>query len=78
MVAVRPTDEYLETAEVVDRLEALFAGEDVIVFVLPDDIGSINWGRGVGYDLIEWVPPEEVAAVSGTEIRNRDVKVSDR
>ena len=70
LILVRPTDEYLETAEVVTRLEALFKGEDVVVAVLPVDIGSVNYGRGVGYEIIEHVPPEEIAAISATNIRN--------
>lgn len=48
----------------------MFLGEDVIVFPLPQDIESINYGRGVGYEIIEHVPPEEIAEVSATKIRN--------
>lgn len=55
----------------VDRLRAMFAGEDVVVFTLPVDIGSVNYGRGVGYDIIEHVPPDDVAAISATDIRGR-------
>ena len=70
LILVRPTDEYLKTVEVVARMEELFEGEDVVVSVLPVDIGSVNYGRGVGYDIIEHVPPEEIAAISATQIRN--------
>lgn len=70
LIAVRPTDEWLNTQQVVDQLYQLFEGEDVVVFVLPSDIGSVNYGRGVGYDIIEHVPPEEIAAISATQIRN--------
>ena len=68
-IAVRPTDEFLETGEVVARLEELFDGEDVVVFPLPVDIGSVNYGRGVGYDIIEHVPPDDIAEISATKIR---------
>lgn len=68
-VAVRPTDEYLETDEVMARLRGMFEGEDVVVFALPVDIGSVNYGRGVGYDIIEHVPPDGVREVSASKIR---------
>ena len=39
------------------------------ISIIPD-IESINYGRGVGYDVIYHEPPEEVAKISGTSIRN--------
>ena len=39
------------------------------ISIIPD-IVSINYGRGVGYDVIYHEPPEEVAKISGTSIRN--------
>jgi hypothetical protein len=41
---------------------------NVLVMVLPD-ISSVNFGRGVGYDIIEHIPPTEVAEISATKIR---------
>jgi phosphopantetheine adenylyltransferase len=38
------------------------------ISIIPD-IESINYGRGVGYDVIYHEPPSEVAAISGTAIR---------
>jgi nicotinamide mononucleotide adenylyltransferase len=38
--------------------------------VIPD-IESINYGRGVGYDIIEHVPPVEVYDISATKIREK-------
>ena len=35
------------------------------------DIESINFGRGVGYDVIEHVPPEDIADISATKIREQ-------
>lgn len=40
----------------------------VKVMVIPD-IESINYGRGVGYDIIEHVPPTQVGEISATKIR---------
>lgn len=38
--------------------------------VIPD-IESINFGRGVGYDIIEHVPPADVSNISATKIREQ-------
>lgn len=40
------------------------------VIVIPD-ICSVEFGRGVGYDIIEHVPPTEVADISATKIREQ-------
>jgi adenylylsulfate kinase len=40
----------------------------VDVMVIPD-ICSVEFGRGVGYDIIEHIPPQEVAEISATKIR---------
>ena len=39
------------------------------ISIIPD-IESINYGRGVGYDVIYHEPPADVAKISGTAIRN--------
>ncbi len=39
-----------------------------VVLVIPD-ICSINYGRDVGYDVVEWTPPDAIGAISATEIR---------
>lgn len=39
------------------------------ISIIPD-IESINYGRGVGYDVVYHEPPEDVAKISGTSIRN--------
>jgi len=44
-------------------------GEDVKVIVIPD-IESVNFGRGVGYEINEYLPPKDVASISATGIRN--------
>jgi phosphopantetheine adenylyltransferase len=42
----------------------------VKVMIIPD-IESINFGRGVGYDIIEHIPPQEVSDISATKIREQ-------
>lgn len=41
---------------------------NVSVMIVPD-ISSVNFGRGVGYNIIEHIPPVEVAEISATKIR---------
>lgn len=43
-------------------------GDDVKVMVIPD-IDSINFGRGVGYEINEYIPPKDVSIISATSIR---------
>ena len=40
----------------------------VKVMIIPD-ICSIEFGRGVGYDIIERIPPVEISDISATKIR---------
>lgn len=40
------------------------------VMVIPD-ICSIEFGRGVGYDIIERIPPQEIHDISATKIREQ-------
>ena len=49
-------------------LDSLIAGKRVKVIILPD-IESINYGRGVGYGIIEHVPPKQIGKISATKIR---------
>ena len=43
--------------------------DDVKVIIIPD-IESVNFGRGVGYEVNEYLPPKDVASISATGIRN--------
>jgi hypothetical protein len=42
--------------------------DKILISIIPD-IESVNYGRGVGYDVIYHEPPTDVAAISGTAIR---------
>ncbi len=44
-------------------------GDDVVVMAIPD-IESVNWGRGVGYEMNEFFPPQDIGWISATKIRN--------
>ena len=40
----------------------------VMISIIPD-IESVNYGRGVGYEIIEHIPPDDIKQVSATKIR---------
>ena len=42
----------------------------VKVMIIPD-IESVNIGRGIGYDVIEHIPPQEIHDISATGIREQ-------
>jgi len=52
----------------IELLDLIHEGK-LFISIIPD-IESVNYGRGVGYDVIYHEPPEDVAAISGTAIRN--------
>tara|TARA_B100000427_G_scaffold34558_2_gene25113 strand:+ start:8855 stop:9202 length:348 start_codon:yes stop_codon:yes gene_type:complete len=51
-------------------LNDLVLSKRVKVIIIPD-IESVNYGRGVGYDIIEHIPPSNIEKISATEIRNK-------
>ena len=58
------------TDQTIEMLNSVHCDDDVIVMSIPD-IESVNYGRGVGYDIIEHVPPEGVGYISATQIREQ-------
>ncbi len=52
------------------ELKDLIKEGKVLPTIIPD-IESINYGRGVGYDIIEHVPPTEIGDISATSIREQ-------
>jgi hypothetical protein len=55
--------------------EPFFANNfDKILLSIIPDIESVNYGRGVGYEVIYHEPPTDVAQISGTAIRNGEMK----
>jgi cytidyltransferase-like protein len=69
---IKPDEKNPFTAEQVKENITLFYVGDprVKVMVIPD-ICSIEFGRGVGYDIIEHIPPTAVAEISATKIREQ-------
>lgn len=72
---VKPDEKNPYTAEEVkknieEHYGELITNETVKVIIIPD-IESICYGRGVGYDIIEFVPPQEIHDISATKIREQ-------
>ncbi|MFL2511014.1 MAG: adenylyltransferase/cytidyltransferase family protein [Candidatus Neomarinimicrobiota bacterium] len=52
------------------ELKDLVNARRVKVIIIPD-IESVNYGRGVGYEIIEHVPPSNIGEISATKIREK-------
>jgi nicotinamide mononucleotide adenylyltransferase len=50
------------------ELDDLIQEGRIKIIIIPD-IESINYGRGVGYEVIEHIPPEDIKEISATKIR---------
>ena len=50
-----------------NELEDLIQEGRIKIIIIPD-IESINYGRGVGYDVIEHIPPSDIHDISATKI----------
>jgi len=74
LIAVRdiPPDEKnpFTTEQTVKMLDAVYEDKDVTVISISD-IESVNYGRGVGYEINEHVPPPNVGFISATTIRDK-------
>jgi cytidyltransferase-like protein len=69
---IKPDEKNPFTAEQVKENITLFYADEprVKVMIIPD-ICSVEFGRGVGYDIIEHIPPTAVAEISATKIREQ-------
>jgi len=57
-----------QTVEMIEKYHTA-KGHDVKVIIIPD-MESVNFGRGVGYEINEFTPPENIGWISATGIRN--------
>ena len=53
-----------------NQLMDLIEEKKLKIIIIPD-IESINIGRGVGYDVIEHIPPTDIEQISATRIREQ-------
>lgn len=44
----------------------------ILLSIIPD-IESVNYGRGVGYEVVYHQPPEDISAISATRIRKGEI-----
>ena len=61
--------------EVYDNLQEElkeYIGEGLIKVMIIPDIESVNYGRTVGYEIIEHFPPTEIKEISATKIRSQN------
>ena len=70
---VEPSEKQPWTAQEVlvnvsKELDDLIQEGRIEIIIIPD-IESINYGRGVGYEVIEHIPPEDIKEISATKIR---------
>lgn len=64
-----------QTVEMIEKYHAA-KGDDVKVMIIPD-IESVNYGRGVGYEINEFIPPDNIGFISATKIRESIKKGDD-
>ena len=76
LIAVRdtPVNEKnpYSTKEVIKNLKKEYETEiksNMVKVISIPDIESVNYGRGVGYQINEFVPPKDIERISATEIR---------
>lgn len=60
----------LTTQQVVEMLRYVYLDNEFVKVIIIPDIESVNYGRGVGYDIIEHLPPNNIGIISATEIRH--------
>ena len=60
--------------QVKENIETFYSdliSEGIVKVIVIPDICSIEFGRGVGYDIIERIPPQEIYDISATKIREQ-------
>ena len=65
-----------QVKENIESSYASFFKDGIIKVMVIPDICSVEFGRGVGYDIIEHIPPTNVAEISATKIREQMRKES--
>lgn len=75
LIAVRdvPTDENnpLPAHIVMSLWKEVYRDNNLVQVMIIPDIATVNYGRGVGYDVKEIKVEDKIASISATEIRNQ-------
>jgi cytidyltransferase-like protein len=57
--------------QVLENITEFYQNEPRVKVMVIPDICSIEFGRGVGYDIIEHIPPTAIGEISATKIREQ-------
>ncbi len=69
---IQPDEKNPFTAQqVLENITEFYQNESRVKVMVIPDICSIEFGRGVGYDIIEHVPPTAIREISATKIREQ-------
>jgi cytidyltransferase-like protein len=69
---IQPDEKNPFTAEQVkENISNFYSEEERVKVIVIPDICSIEFGRGVGYDIIEHIPPTEIGEISATKVREQ-------
>ena len=60
-----------EVKKNIEDTYALLVNSGIMKVMIIPDIESVNFGRFVGYDIVEYAPPTEISEVSATKIREQ-------
>jgi adenylylsulfate kinase len=60
-----------EVKKNIEDTYALLINSGIMKVMVIPDIESVNFGRGVGYDIVEYIPPTVIGDVSATKIREQ-------
>ena len=81
LIAVRdmPPDERnpLTTAQTVKLIRKIYEKNPLATTLIIPNIESINYGRNVGYEVNEIIPPSNISTITASEIRQRFQEGSD-
>jgi nicotinamide mononucleotide adenylyltransferase len=74
LIAIRDvkTDEKnpLTSKQVQKLWQTVYQGNPLVEVIIIPDIKSVNYGRGVGYEVNEIQVTQDIASISATDIRN--------
>ena len=69
---IQPDEKNPFTAQqVLENITEFYQNEPRVKVMVIPNICSIEFGRGVGYDIIEHVPPTAIGEISATKIREQ-------
>ena len=69
---IQPDEKNPFTAQqVLENITEFYQNEPRVKVMIIPDICSIEFGRGVGYDIIEHIPPTVIGEISATKIREQ-------